>query len=77
MFVLENSKILFLSIFLERVAGAVHHKSDVDVKTDFSEQKKKTDYFTDLKKLLIQYYYVYDNSSFMENFSESIYEEKV
>ena len=68
MFVLENSKFLFLSIFLERVAGAVRHKSDVDVKTDFSEQKKK-DYFTDLKKLLIQYYYVYDNSSFMENFS--------
>ena len=41
MFVLENSKFLFLSIFLERVAGAVRHKSDVDVKTDFSEQKKK------------------------------------
>ena len=59
MSVLENSKFLFLSIFLERVAGAVHHKSDVDVKTDFSEQKKKKD-FTDLKKLLIQYYYVYD-----------------
>ena len=41
MSVLENSKFLFLSIFLERVAGAVHHKSAVDVKTDFSEQKKK------------------------------------
>ena len=44
MSVLENSKFLFLSIFLERVAGAVHHKSDVDVKTDFSEQKKKRFY---------------------------------
>ena len=47
---------------------------DFDVKTDFSEPKKD---FTDLKKLLIQYYYVYDNSSFMENFSYSIYEKKI
>ena len=33
-------------------------------KTDFSEQKKC--YFTDLKKLLIQYYY---STSFMDNFT--------
>ena len=67
----------------EFVAGSLHHRSiifeqgkevcfccleclwDFGVKTDFSGQKK--DYFTNLTKLLIQYYYVDNESSFKEN----------
>ena len=47
---------------------------DFCVKTDFSEQKIL---FYRFEKTVIQYYYVHENSSFMENFLQNIYEEKV
>ena len=66
------------------VGGSIHHQSviyeqgkeiccccleclkSLSIKTDFSEESK--DYFTDLKKLLIQYYYVYTTGLLMDYF---------
>ena len=66
------------------VGGSIHHQSviyeqgkeiccccleclkSLSIKTDSSEESK--DYFTDLKKLLIQYYYVYTTGLLMDYF---------
>ena len=47
----------------------------LSIKTDISEESK--DYFTNLKKLLIQYYYVYDTGLLMDNFLQKIDKKKV